>query len=252
MPGSQDLIDFDYISDQPDIEVEAWGNSELAVTTAGPEALSDEYSEGNHGDTDVGQQQLVGPVGTAGLQDPSTPSGEILSEQPAVVPEGGQRRHTGGSEIEEYLDSQQTFSYDGLSRDASAPAGAGGAREGAEFSTDDAGRTEEHVFQRLERNTNSSPGNDRGSRTSDYHDESTGVAHGENGAWAKAGATTNADGGAAILHAEVEGGGTPIADSFQEDCRVGNRVDEREGKSVILIVEAGEYDCLTPSYGLDG
>lgn len=250
MPGSKDLIDFDYVSDQPDIDVEAWGKSELAVEEAAPEASPDEYVDGNNDGTDTGQHQLVEAVGTPGLQDPYTP-GELSSDQHAAVLEGVQRRHTGGSEVEEYLDSQQTFSYDGLSTAASAPSGPGEAGEAAVLLSDDAGLTEAEASQRFEGSTNTSV-NNKSNRTSDYHDDSTGVAHGENEAWAKAGATTSADGGAANLQAQIEGGRTPIADSSQDDCRIGNRAEEGEGERGMLMSEAGEYDCLTPSYGLDG
>lgn len=131
MPGSKDLIDFDYLSDQPDIEVETWGNSELALSegwqagaaaAAAPEA-SVVVLDGNHGHDDTGQQQLAGTTGAVGFQDSCTSSDVLVPEQQAgVLGEAG--RNTSGSEIREYLDSQQTFSFDFQSRETSIPAGA--------------------------------------------------------------------------------------------------------------------------------
>ena len=121
VPASKDLIDFDYISDQPDIPVETWGDSNL-LAEGGQGVPTSEVSAATMAVLDGGldpaheshQQQMIGVSDeAAGYQDPHAPSALTAMEQHAggQAGEGGPAA-AGGPEFTEYLESQNIFSYD--------------------------------------------------------------------------------------------------------------------------------------------
>ncbi|CAN0355565.1 unnamed protein product, partial [Ectocarpus fasciculatus] len=118
VPGSKDLVDFDYISEQPDIAVGTWEQQSGSSAVEGqhvvplpqlPEAaaLDDAGGASNDGDSQHAVQQYV--CGTSDIVG----YGRSDDEPPGApgVPDGAEGG-TGESEMEEYLDSQQTFTYD--------------------------------------------------------------------------------------------------------------------------------------------
>ncbi|CAM9580526.1 unnamed protein product [Pylaiella littoralis] len=119
VPGSKDLIDFDYISDQPDIEVERWvseGGQAGAATALQASAVILDGGSGYADAEQQQQQQLVWTASAVGFQGSymSSSDAPVVEQQHAGVLDEDERNtgNTGGLEIEEYLDSQQTFSYD--------------------------------------------------------------------------------------------------------------------------------------------
>lgn len=119
MPGSKDLVDFDYISDQPDIAVETWGDSNL-VAGAGQGVVTSEATaaetavvlNGGHDPAHPShQQQVTEAPEPAGFQDQHASSAQPATEQQAGVGAGA-TGYTADPEVEEYLESQETFSYD--------------------------------------------------------------------------------------------------------------------------------------------
>ncbi|CAM9889621.1 unnamed protein product [Ectocarpus sp. 13 AM-2016] len=121
VPGSKDLVDFDYISEQSDIAVETWEQQPSSLAVEGqqvvpiPEvleaaALDDAGAAGSDGGSQYAVQQYV--AGTSDI----VRYGRSDGEPPGVLQPAGVRDEadggTGESEMEEYLNSQQTFTYD--------------------------------------------------------------------------------------------------------------------------------------------
>lgn len=230
MPGSKDLVDFDYISDQPDIVVETWEDPSL-LAEACKEVVTSEAQVAEIAALDGGgdhaharhQQQVIGAADAVdGFQDPHASSAHTLTEGIAGV-QVGEGEHTGGPEFKEYLDSQESFSYDRPLTDASA-----------------ATPTTEGVVDR-----------DCDARTP-----------------AGAGADTITASGAPDLGPEHWGWGSPTAASPNAEVQLGNYpVDGCFGAEVdyeaagaadnslvsqgMLTAEADDYNPSTPSYGLD-
>lgn len=107
VPGSRDIVTYNYISDQPDIPVETWG-----VESFDPEGVPSEPAllETNASSDDV--QQLVCAAGsTQPSANAAAPEGSAeWSIEGAYAREVG--AETVGLEIQEYLQSQEAFSYE--------------------------------------------------------------------------------------------------------------------------------------------
>lgn len=282
VPGSKDLVDFDYISDQADVAVEttAWRNAaaasaEVSLAGAGDQggaAAAAAFLEGGHDYYDYGHQTQPGEqdlmvwaaTDDTGFQDPyAVPA---VSEQPVgVQPAGG---HTGGGEgeVTEYLASQETFSYDSPTPDASSPdtttaaavdTSPGGAATGA---VNNVGH--EFLFNGEEPGLDDFGGTDRS--TTVAGGGGTAVAPedaavlGEEGDSKSPGVGNNAAGALALGlgldlgRREENATMRTRARSTSDYSAQGTREIAREIDELgLLTAGGGEYDASTPSYGLD-
>lgn len=121
VPGSKDILDFDYISDQPSIAGDTWENSgSLAASgeegrDASGTATAESNGYGSNGDFDdvsrARQQEVARAVGTSYYEHPDSSSPtEVPNRHTSIGEEAAETG--GGSEMAEYLKSQQMFSYD--------------------------------------------------------------------------------------------------------------------------------------------
>lgn len=282
VPGSKDLVDFDYISEQPDIAVETWDQQpgSLAVEgqqvlpiPAAPEAaaLDDTGGTGNDGGSLYAAQQYV--TGTSDIMG----YGRLVDEPPGALSQagvrGGAEGGTGDSEMEEYLDSQQTFTYDSPSAGISKvgqTVDVGG--DGHSFSTPNG------VLNTSEGSDNNTQGVSGGSSDVALEGKKEGAKAGPSGVdtgsfapetwgWATPGSASSDDGGRveSAKSGEFHGGvmdypaAGPLPSGLREKATANNgKVGPGGGDAVaiggmegLLKAEAGEYDPSTPSYGLD-
>lgn len=279
VPGSKDLVDFEYISEQPDIAVETWQQQPSSLAIEGqpvvpipeaPEAsaLDDAGAAGSDGGSQYAVQQYV--AGTSDIVG----YGRSDDEPPGVLQPAGVRDEadgdTGESEMEEYLDSQQTFTFDNTSEGIS----------NAEQTVDVGGND----------NSFNTP---NGALPEGSDNNTRGVAGGSSDvAWEekKEGAKASASGvGAAIFSPETWGWATPGSASSDAGGRVesansgefhdgvmdypatgplpaglgekettnnssvgpgGGEAASIAGMEGLMKAEASEYDPSTPSYGL--
>ncbi|CAM9140583.1 unnamed protein product, partial [Hapterophycus canaliculatus] len=294
VPGSKDVLDFDYISEQPSIAVETWGTSKVVVSLGegGPIASTtapadgaparDGHGNGNYCDFSDGSQsqqtELAEAIGTGSFERLDTSSGPAVPNQQA-----GAREEVwevgDGSEMAEYLKSQQTFSYDSPSTTA---AGAGVATRVGDGNPNTAGQASNCTAEESNRNVVDNRSSDpnaklgptrEGSQDQPKEDGVDGVPTG------RASDFGAESWGRAIPHAAVfEDVGNPdknvefkvevveyaekgvaasldrhAMDGFDE---VGGGKNFRfsgpeEGMQGLLTADMGEYDSSTPSYGLE-
>ncbi|CAB1099266.1 unnamed protein product [Ectocarpus sp. CCAP 1310/34] len=279
VPGSKELVDLDYISEQPDIAVETWEQQPSSLAIEGhpvvpiPEApkasaLDDAGAAGGDGGSQYAvQQHATGASDIVGFgRSDDEPSGVL---QPAGVrdeADGG----TGESEMEEYLDSQQTFTYDNPSEgisNAEQIVDVGGNDNS--FNTPNGALAEgsdNNTRGVVDGSSDVAWEKKKGAEASASGVGAASIAP-ETWGWATPGSAWSDDGGRveSASSGEFHDGVTdcpatgPLPAGLQEKDTTNNvSVGPEEGEAAsiagiegLMKAEASEYDPSTPSYGLD-
>lgn len=290
VPGSKDILDFEYISDQPSIAVETWGGyGALAGSGEGAQNTSEKTSvEGvaalnGYGDYNtlsddpcLRQRELVEAVETSASEHPDALSGTAETDQQA----GGWEAATGAgsdSDMAEYLKSQQIFSYDSPStpvEDAKMDGGDGNSYGVDQASNQAADESNTSPIGNTGSYTKANSGSTgEGGQAQAVENEVQSVPRDravnlgvESWGWALPNATVSEEVGSPADDGEFEVGGIDYEGMGVAEDRNANIVDGyvelRRGKGVkfpeaeegtqeLLTADVGEYDPSTPSYGLD-